>query len=63
MPLREQVAIPLTIGFLLQEQGDQIGVDVMITILCDFRQFSAKKVIFLINRCYDQNFAKKLAVV
>jgi hypothetical protein len=30
------------------------GVDVMITIFCDFRQFSAKKLaIFLKNQCYD----------
>jgi hypothetical protein len=33
------------------------GVDVMITILCDFLQFSAKKIcVFLKNQCYDQNF-------
>jgi hypothetical protein len=30
------------------------GVDVMITIFCDFRQFSAKKGVFITNQCYDQ---------
>jgi hypothetical protein len=35
------------------------GVDVMITIFCDFRQFSAKKIgVFLKNQCYDQLFFK-----
>jgi hypothetical protein len=35
------------------------GVDVMITIFCDFRQFSAKKIgVFLKNQCYDQFFSK-----
>jgi hypothetical protein len=30
------------------------GVDVMITIFCDFRQLSAKKIgVFLKNQCYD----------
>jgi hypothetical protein len=30
----------------------------MITILCDFWRFSAKKIgVFLKNQCYDQNFA------
>jgi hypothetical protein len=47
------------------------GVDVMITIFCDFRQFSAifdnflrfstifgeKIGVFLKNQCYDQNLA------
>jgi hypothetical protein len=33
------------------------GVDVMITIFCEFRQFSAKNGVFLKNQCYDQNFA------
>jgi hypothetical protein len=33
------------------------GVDVMITIFSDFRQFSAKIGVFLKNQCYDQNFA------
>jgi hypothetical protein len=33
-------------------------VDVMITIFCNFRQFSAKKfAAFLKEQCYDQNFA------
>jgi hypothetical protein len=33
-------------------------VDVMITIFCDFRQFSAKKIgVFLKNQCYDRIFA------
>jgi hypothetical protein len=35
------------------------GVDVMITIFCDFWQFSAKKIgVFLKNQCYDQLFSK-----
>jgi hypothetical protein len=34
------------------------GADVMITIFCDFRQFSAKNAVFLKNQCYDQNFEK-----
>jgi hypothetical protein len=35
------------------------GVDVMITIFCDFYPFSAKKIaVFLKNQCYDQNFSK-----
>jgi hypothetical protein len=33
------------------------GVDVMITIFCDFCQFSAKKIGFFKNQCYDQIFA------
>jgi hypothetical protein len=34
------------------------GVDVMVTIFCDFRPYSAKKIgIFLKNKCYDQNYA------
>jgi hypothetical protein len=34
------------------------GVDVMITIFCDFWQFSAKQIgVFLKNQCYDQNVA------
>jgi hypothetical protein len=34
------------------------GVDVMITIFCDFGQFLAKKIgVFLKNQCHDQNFA------
>jgi hypothetical protein len=37
------------------------GVDVMITIFCDFRQFSAKKLAFFVkNQCYDQNFCINL---
>jgi hypothetical protein len=35
------------------------GVDVMITIFCDFSQFSAKKIgVFLKFQCYDQLFSK-----
>jgi hypothetical protein len=35
------------------------GVDVVITIFCDFPQFSAKKLVFFLNKhCYDQMFAK-----
>jgi hypothetical protein len=39
---------------------ENAGIDVMITIFCDFFQFAAKKigVFFLKNHCYDQNFAK-----
>jgi hypothetical protein len=33
------------------------GVDVMITIFCDFRQFLAKNGVFLEKQCYDENFA------
>jgi hypothetical protein len=39
-------------------QPIKTGIAVMITIFCDFRQFSAKKIgVFLKNQCYDQNFA------
>jgi hypothetical protein len=34
----------------------QLRVDVMITIFCDFCQFSAKIGVFLTNQCYYQNF-------
>jgi hypothetical protein len=35
------------------------GVNVMITLFCDFCQFSAKKIgVFLKNQYYDQIFAK-----
>jgi hypothetical protein len=35
------------------------GVDVMITIFCDFPQFSAKKLAFFLkNQCFDQFFSK-----
>jgi hypothetical protein len=30
------------------------GVNVMITIFCDFGQFLAKNGVFLKNQCYDQ---------
>jgi hypothetical protein len=41
----------------ITEQMLPPGVDVMITIFCDFRQFLAKKLAFFIkNQCYDQNF-------
>jgi hypothetical protein len=31
----------------------------MITIFCDFWQFSVKKIsVFLKNKCYDHNFAE-----
>jgi hypothetical protein len=34
------------------------GVDVMITIFCDFPQFSAKEIgVFLKYQCYDQFFS------
>jgi hypothetical protein len=33
------------------------GVDVMITIFCNFWQFSAKIGFFLKNLCYDQIFS------
>jgi hypothetical protein len=44
---------------LLPNLATTPGVDVMITILCDFRHFSAKKIVcfFLKNQCYDQFFA------
>jgi hypothetical protein len=39
------------------------GVDVMITIFCDFCQFSAKKIgVFLKNQCYDNNFLRFLTI-
>jgi hypothetical protein len=34
------------------------GVDVMITIFCDFCQFWRKNGVFLKKQCYDQIFAK-----
>jgi ABC-type uncharacterized transport system fused permease/ATPase subunit len=40
-------------------EGLSPGVDVMITIFCDFRQFSAKKIGVLPKyQCYDQLFSK-----
>jgi hypothetical protein len=33
------------------------GVDVMITIFCDFRQIMAKNCVFLKNQCYGQFFS------
>jgi hypothetical protein len=41
--------IRLTLSNAVSEQGEIIktGVDVMITIFCDFWQFSAKKLAFL----------------
>jgi hypothetical protein len=46
-------------GIIYQEKSGNPGVDVMITIFCDFWQFSAKKIgVFLKNQCYDQIFAK-----
>jgi hypothetical protein len=33
------------------------GVDVMITIFCDFCQFTAKVAFFSKKQCYDQIFA------
>jgi hypothetical protein len=42
---------------VIKVPGDLPGVDVMITIFCDFRQFSAKQIgVFLKIQCYDQNF-------
>jgi hypothetical protein len=39
------------------------GVDVMIIMICDFHQFSAKKIgVFLKNQCYDPNFAKSISI-
>jgi hypothetical protein len=38
--------------------GVKAGVDFMITIFCDFCQFSAKNGGFLKNECYDQLFSK-----
>jgi hypothetical protein len=39
------------------------GVDVMITIFCDFRQFSAKKLAFFSKINVMIKFLQKLAVV
>jgi hypothetical protein len=38
------------------------GVDVMITIFCDFSQFSAKKLAFFLNTNVMMNFFKNLAL-
>jgi hypothetical protein len=47
----------LLIVLLLGQLTTKPGVDVMIIIFCDFRQFSAKKIGgFLKNQCSDQNF-------
>jgi hypothetical protein len=45
----------LTLG----DYARRAGVDVMITIFCDFWQFSAKKLVvfFKKKQCYNQNFA------
>jgi hypothetical protein len=34
------------------------GIDVMITIFCDFANFRQKIAIFLKSQCYDNFFAK-----
>jgi hypothetical protein len=40
------------------------GVDVMITVFGDFRQFSAKKIgVFIKTQCYDQIFAQSSFVL
>jgi hypothetical protein len=39
------------------------GVDVMITIFCDFRQFSAQKLAFFSKNNVTIKFTQKLAVV
>jgi hypothetical protein len=47
----------ITVAILFEKLA--AGVDVMITIFCDFRQSSAKKIgVFLKNQSYDQIFAK-----
>jgi hypothetical protein len=52
--LRRQDYIGISVVILVKTFP---GVDVMITIFCDFWQFSAKKIgVFLKNQCYDQNF-------
>jgi hypothetical protein len=43
---------------LYQEKSGNPGVDVMITIFCDFCQFSSKNGVFLKNQCYDKIFSK-----
>jgi hypothetical protein len=40
----------------------QSGVDIMITIFCDFSQFSAKKMAFFINTNVRINFFQNLAL-
>jgi hypothetical protein len=47
-------------GFSLTDQG----VDVTITIFCNFCKFSANQIgVFLKNQCYDDFFFQKLEVV
>jgi hypothetical protein len=45
-------------GLLSRSVKFSPGVDVMITIFCDFRQFWAKMAFFSKNQFYDQNFAQ-----
>jgi hypothetical protein len=42
--------------------GSDPGVDVMITIFCDFSQFSAKKLAFFLNTNAMINFFQNLAL-
>jgi hypothetical protein len=42
---------------LMGKNSPNQGVDVMITIFCDFSQFSAKNWRFIKNQCYDQIFS------
>jgi hypothetical protein len=53
MRLRQQMKVVQT--------GKQ-GVDVMITIFCDFSQFSAKKLAFFLNNNVMINFFQNLAL-
>jgi hypothetical protein len=48
---------------ILDEFVDGQGVDVMITIFCDFRQFSAKKLAFFSKTNVKINFLQKIVVV
>jgi hypothetical protein len=40
------------------EKIPKSGVNVIITICCDFCLFSLKNCVFLKNQCYDHNFFK-----
>jgi hypothetical protein len=42
--------------------GNKPGVDVMITIFCDFPQLSAKKMVFFLNTNVVMNFFQNLAL-
>jgi hypothetical protein len=48
--------------FLIYSHGPSPGVDVMITIFCDFRQFSAKKMAFFSKTNVMMKFLHNLAL-